>query len=160
MSKYSSFAVITLAALVTTNQSHAGWLDNLQNKWNSIGKISEKDWAQYPTVQEYFTAKFDSPRHIVMNNVSYGAGTIMWERAKAYCDRDGGNFVQVKAHPVPLIPYRGSELLDSPNLQKYYGLFECQNIQTTWKVYFDHQNEFIGTAISPNTNSDVSYSFE
>lgn len=140
--------------------NHAGWLEGLKEKWNSIGKISEKDFATYPTVQEFFAAKYEKQRTITMNNVSYSAGTIMWERAKTYCDRENGVFVQLKEHPRALVPYKGSEILSTPNLQKYYGLFECQKIPNTWKVYFDHQNERIFQYPSPNTASDVSYSFE
>lgn len=138
----------------------AGPLDKLINKWNTAGQISEKDFNKFPTVQDYFTHRFKPQRTITMNNVSYAAGTIMWDRANAYCERDGGSFVQLKAHPTPLRPYRGSELLDTPNLQKYYGLFACQGISNSWKVYFDHQNERIFEYPSPNTASDVSYSFE
>lgn len=154
-------AVLLLVPYFMMSQVHAAaWIEKLQQKWNALGKFDEKNFETYPTVQDYFAAKFRKTRTITMNNVSYGAGTIMYERAKTYCDHDGGNFTQLKPHPTPLVPYRGAEILRTPNLQGYYGLFACEGIPHSWKVYFDHQNERIFEYPSPNTASDVSYSFE
>ncbi|TCM69249.1 hypothetical protein EC844_103196 [Acinetobacter calcoaceticus] len=151
---------LTIFFCALGNVAYAGMLDKLINKWNAPNQISEKDFNSYPTVQDYFANRFKTQRTITMNNVSYAAGTIMWDRANEYCERDGGSFVQLKAHPSPLIPFKGSEIVDTPNLQKYYGLFACQGISNAWKVYFDHQNERIFEYPSPNTASDVSYTFE
>ncbi|WP_180022130.1 MULTISPECIES: hypothetical protein [unclassified Acinetobacter] len=153
-------ACIIASTYASAEEAKKGWLSKAIDKWNTLGQLTDKDFEQYPTVQEFFQAKYKNPRTITMNNVSYGAGTIMWERANTYCARDGGEFVQIKSHPSPLIPYKGSEVLSTPNLQKYYGLFQCKNIKNSWKVYFDHQNERIFQHPSPNTASDVSFNFE
>ena len=150
----------TILLLSVTHLSHAGWLTDSINKWNSSADLDENVFVQYPTVQEYFQNKFKSPRQITLNNVSYKAGIVMYERAKQYCDKDLGQFDQIEQHQTRLVPYRGAELLDSPNLQKYYGLFECKGIANPWKVYFDHQNQRIIQSITPILAVDVSYVFE
>ena len=157
---FALYGLFTFYIATMVTPANAGFLNKLVDKWNSIGQISEKDYAAYPTVQEYFEHRFDKKRTITMNNVSYGAGTIMWDRAKQYCDRENGEFIQLKEHPTPLVPYRGAEILSSPNLQNYYGLFQCKKPSNSWKVYFDHENERIFPHPSPNTASDVSYNFE
>ena len=157
---FALYGLFTFYIATMVTPANAGFLNKLVDKWNSIGQISEKDYAAYPTVQEYFEHRFDKKRTITMNNVSYCSGSIMLDRAKQYCDRENGEFIQLKEHPTPLVPYKGAEILSSPNLQNYYGLFQCKKPYNSWKVYFDHENERIFQHPSPNTASDVSYNFE
>lgn len=145
---------------LTSTFTQAGWLTKAIDKWNSSSDLNENIFVQHPTVQEYFHDKFKSPRQIALNNVSYKAGVVMYERAQQYCEKDLGQLVQIEQHPKSLYPYRGAEILDTPNLQKYYGLFECQNIANPWKVYFDHQNQRIIQSLTPILSVDVSYVFE
>ena len=79
---FALYGLFTFYIATMVTPANAGFLNKLVDKWNSIGQISEKDYAAYPTVQEYFEHRFDKKRTITMNNVSYGAGTIMWDRAK------------------------------------------------------------------------------
>ena len=59
--------------------------DLTQGRGNNYYAVSHPRFVEH---------RFDKKRTITMNNVSYGAGTIMWDRAKQYCDRENGEFIQ------------------------------------------------------------------
>lgn len=56
---FALYGLFTFYIATMVTPANAGFLNKLVDKWNSIGQISEKDYAAYPTVQEYFEHRFD-----------------------------------------------------------------------------------------------------